>query len=191
MADRVDPSARVYASALHRAAQDAGRVHDVDALRSAGWRGERHPQAAVTEQLEPVFDAHCERVDVVGRDEVGAQLANERGAVGERVGCRLAAVGGVAVVVGVQGGARTAVGEGCRHPATRLIGQGRARGGAGSRRLRGFGRVPRRKPQSRATDRHHTRQQREHGTADVARRPGPSRQAHEPGARGAAASRRR
>ena len=30
MADRVDPSARVYASALHRAAQDAGRVHDVD-----------------------------------------------------------------------------------------------------------------------------------------------------------------
>lgn len=30
MADRVDPAGRVYASALHQAAGDAGKVHDVD-----------------------------------------------------------------------------------------------------------------------------------------------------------------
>ena len=30
MADRVDPAARVYADALHQAAEDAGKVQEVD-----------------------------------------------------------------------------------------------------------------------------------------------------------------
>jgi F-type H+-transporting ATPase subunit delta len=57
MADRVDPAGRVYASALHQAAADAGRVHevgsDLEGLISALGESELLLRALVNPALPP------------------------------------------------------------------------------------------------------------------------------------------